>query len=54
MPLEIVQHRVLQATVWNHDPLQENEFLGGVSLPLESLDLGRETVQWYGLGNVHR
>jgi len=54
MPLEIVERRVLQATVWNHDPLQENEFLGGVSLPLESLDLSQDSVQWYNLGNVHR
>lgn len=54
MPLEVVQHRTLQATVWSHDPLQENEFLGGVSLSLESLDLSRETEEWHSLGNVHR
>ncbi|RZF38830.1 hypothetical protein LSTR_LSTR000533 [Laodelphax striatellus] len=54
MPLEVVQHRTLQATVWNHDTLQENEFLGGISLSLSSLNLSQETVNWYTLGNVHR
>ncbi|XP_039295233.1 phosphatidylinositol 4-phosphate 3-kinase C2 domain-containing subunit beta isoform X3 [Nilaparvata lugens] len=54
MPLEVVQHRTLQATVWNHDPLQENEFLGGISLSLSSLDLSQETVNWFTLGNIHR
>lgn len=54
MPLEVIQHRTLQATVWNHDPLQENEFLGGISLPLNTLDLTTEILQWYPLGNIHR
>lgn len=54
MPLDIIRHRTLQATVWNHDTLQENEFLGGVSLPLESCDLSKESTEWYSLGNVCR
>lgn len=54
MPLDVVHHRTLQATVWNHDTLQENEFLGGVTLPLQSCDLSRETTEWYSLGNVCR
>uniref|UniRef100_A0A1B6CT28 Uncharacterized protein n=3 Tax=Clastoptera arizonana TaxID=38151 RepID=A0A1B6CT28_9HEMI len=54
MPLEVVQNRTLQATVWNHDALQENEFLGGISLYLNTLDLTTETLQWYQLGNIHR
>ncbi|XP_063237766.1 phosphatidylinositol 4-phosphate 3-kinase C2 domain-containing subunit beta [Bacillus rossius redtenbacheri] len=51
-PLEAVRRRVLQATVWNHDSLQENEFLGCVALPLESMDLSSETTEWYSLGNM--
>lgn len=54
MPLDVICHRTLQATVWNHDTLQENEFLGGISLPLVSCDLSKETVEWYSLGNVCR
>ncbi|GLG92883.1 Synaptotagmin 1 [Gryllus bimaculatus] len=54
MPLEVVRHRRLEATVWNHDALQENEFLGGVVLPLCSVDLTSETDEWYSLGNVTR
>nr|CAD7442875.1 unnamed protein product [Timema bartmani] len=52
MPLEIVQHRHLQATIWNHDSLQENEFLGCIVLPLEAIDLTSETEEWYPLGNM--
>ncbi|KAJ1529587.1 hypothetical protein ONE63_006357 [Megalurothrips usitatus] len=54
MPLDVICHRSLQATVWNHDTLQENEFLGGISLPLESCDLSKEVTEWYSLGNVCR
>jgi hypothetical protein len=54
MPLEVVQKLQLQATVWNHDTLQENEFLGCVLLPLDSIDLASETVEWYPLGNLQR
>jgi phosphatidylinositol-4-phosphate 3-kinase len=54
MPLDVVQRRQLQATVWNHDPLQENEFLGCILLPLGNIDLVSETVEWYPLGNLQR
>nr|XP_014285368.1 phosphatidylinositol 4-phosphate 3-kinase C2 domain-containing subunit beta isoform X2 [Halyomorpha halys] len=55
MPLEIVQERFLQATVWNHDTLQENEFLGGTTINLADVDdLTKEVTGWYLLGNVSR
>jgi hypothetical protein len=54
MPLEVICKRRLQATIWNHDPLQENEFLGCVLLPLENVDLASETDEWYPLGNLQR
>ena len=54
MPLEIIQSRVLQATIWNHDTLQENEFLGGVSIPLQDLNLTAENIEWYTLSNIYR
>ena len=52
MPLEIVQQRFLQATVWNHDTLQENEFLGGTTINLANIDLTKEVQDWYPLENV--
>jgi len=54
MPLDVVKKRQLQATVWNHDTLQENEFLGCVLLPLDSIDLASETVEWYPLDSFQR
>lgn len=54
MPLDIVKERVLKATVWNHDPLQENEFLGGVELELNKFDLTQEITEWFPLTNLSR
>lgn len=52
MPLEVIQDRALEATIWNHDTLQENEFLGGIRLPLSHLDLTKETIEWFPLGSL--
>lgn len=54
MPLEHIQNRILQVTVWSHDSLQENEFLGGVELNLSELDLREEFVKWFPLGYISR
>lgn len=54
MPLEIVQYKILQATIWSHDSLQENEFLGGVTIELNNIDLLSETTSWYNLSNMYR
>ncbi|XP_049937857.1 phosphatidylinositol 4-phosphate 3-kinase C2 domain-containing subunit alpha isoform X1 [Schistocerca serialis cubense] len=54
MQLDIVKSRKLQATIWNHDTLQENEFLGGFTLPLNAIDLSQETIEWYTLTNISR
>ncbi|KAK4883151.1 hypothetical protein RN001_006470 [Aquatica leii] len=54
MALDIIRQRTLKATVWNHDPLQENEFLGGVELNLSQFDLGVEMTEWYPLTNLSR
>lgn len=54
MPLDIIQNRVLQVTVWSHDSLQENEFLGGVELHLSQMNLREEFVKWCNLGHVPR
>lgn len=54
MPLEFVQEKTLKATIWNHDPLQENEFLGGVELELQKFNLTVEMSEWYPLINLSR
>lgn len=54
MPLEYIQNRILQVTVWSHDSLQENEFLGGVELQLAQMDLKIELVKWFPLGYLSR
>lgn len=54
MPLEYIQNRVLQVTVWSHDSLQENEFLGGVELSLSDLNLREEFNKWFSLGYLSR
>lgn len=54
LPIEVIKNRSLQATVWNYDSLQENQFLGGVVIPLSSLPLREETVAWYPLEYIPR
>jgi phosphatidylinositol-4-phosphate 3-kinase len=54
MPMQIIRLKTLQVTVWANDPLQENEFLGGVQIPLTGLDLKEEIVGWYRLGPLPR
>uniref|UniRef100_A0A6E8W563 C2 domain-containing protein n=1 Tax=Anopheles coluzzii TaxID=1518534 RepID=A0A6E8W563_ANOCL len=54
LPLEFIQKKVLQVTIWSHDSLQENAFLGGIELPLAEIDLRRETIQWHHLGYLTR
>ncbi|GJQ69108.1 hypothetical protein Trydic_g6272 [Trypoxylus dichotomus] len=51
MALDIIMGRTLKATVWNYDALQENQFLGGLELPLGSFDLNTERTEWYPLSN---
>ncbi|XP_012237472.1 phosphatidylinositol 4-phosphate 3-kinase C2 domain-containing subunit beta isoform X1 [Bombus vosnesenskii] len=52
MALDVIKERTLEATIWNHDTLQENEFLGGIRLPLGRIDLTTETIEWFSLGSI--
>ncbi|XP_002025662.2 phosphatidylinositol 4-phosphate 3-kinase C2 domain-containing subunit alpha isoform X1 [Drosophila persimilis] len=54
MPLNIIQERRLQVTIWTHDTLQENELLGGFELDLSKHDLRQELCDWHRLGSVPR
>lgn len=49
MPMAVIRLKTLQVTVWSHDSLQENEFLGGVQIPLADLNLKEEIVSWHQL-----
>ena len=40
-----------QVSVWSYDRVQENAFLGQVTLALQSLDLTVENVDWHPLGD---
>lgn len=51
LPLDGVRNRHLQVSVWSYDRVQENAFLGQVTLALQSLDLTVENVDWHPLGD---
>lgn len=53
LPLHILQQKTLQVSVWHYDPLQENNFLGGVAIPLTTLTANKEVVGTYALGNIN-
>lgn len=44
-----VRYRTLQVTVWDHDMLKENNFLGAVYIRLRDLELSCDTAKWYRL-----
>lgn len=52
MSLEEVKKRTLQVTVWNHDVLKENQFMGATYIHLRRLDLSQENTEWRPLGNL--
>ncbi|XP_055624322.1 phosphatidylinositol 4-phosphate 3-kinase C2 domain-containing subunit beta isoform X2 [Toxorhynchites rutilus septentrionalis] len=54
LPLEFIQKKTLEVTVWSHDSLQENAFLGGYRLPLVELDLRHEINEWFPLSYLPR
>ncbi|XP_037050544.1 phosphatidylinositol 4-phosphate 3-kinase C2 domain-containing subunit alpha isoform X2 [Bradysia coprophila] len=54
MPIEFIQSKTLQCTIWSHDSLQENEFYGGVELELATVDLRDELVSWFPLSYLSR
>ncbi|XP_055594425.1 phosphatidylinositol 4-phosphate 3-kinase C2 domain-containing subunit beta [Uranotaenia lowii] len=54
LPLDYIQRKTLEVTVWSHDPLQENAFLGGFRLPLADHDLRNEINEWFPLSYLTR
>ncbi|KAL9702173.1 hypothetical protein quinque_005691 [Culex quinquefasciatus] len=54
LPLDFIQKKTLEVTVWSHDSLQENAFLGGYRLALAELDLRHEINEWFPLSYLTR
>ncbi|XP_064599757.1 phosphatidylinositol 4-phosphate 3-kinase C2 domain-containing subunit alpha-like [Liolophura sinensis] len=46
------RNKILQVTIWDHDILKENEFMGAAFIKLRDIDLSQETIKWYPLGNL--
>lgn len=47
--LNDLSERVLELTIWDHDRLASNEFLGGVRFSLESDATGNELSLWQSM-----
>lgn len=52
MSLDVLQQRMLQVTIWDHDVLKENNILGAVYIRLRDLDLSNTITQWYKLDKL--
>ncbi|XP_043938023.1 phosphatidylinositol 4-phosphate 3-kinase C2 domain-containing subunit alpha [Protopterus annectens] len=50
--VETLKQKELQLSVLSAESLQENFFLGGLTLPLKDFNLSKETVSWYKLSAV--
>ena len=48
------RQRQLQVTVWDHDSLGENEFLGGVLIDLRNVDLRKGVTRWFTLYDLRK
>uniref|UniRef100_A0A224Z520 Phosphatidylinositol-4-phosphate 3-kinase n=1 Tax=Rhipicephalus zambeziensis TaxID=60191 RepID=A0A224Z520_9ACAR len=51
-PHALIAERVLEVSAWDHDRVQENEFLGAAIIDLSRMDLTRESTHWYHLNAV--
>ncbi|KAL3843199.1 hypothetical protein ACJMK2_021144 [Sinanodonta woodiana] len=52
MKMEEVYSKILQVTVWNHDVLMENNFLGAIYIRLRDLELNTLNTSWYKLDKL--
>lgn len=49
-----LEQRHLQVTVWDHDRVGENDFLGGVLINLANVDLSVTVTRWYNLVDLRK
>ena len=52
MPLNKLQQKVLQITVWDNDAMGVNDYLGGVQIYPVTHDLTKEITRWYELKEI--
>ncbi|XP_077976538.1 phosphatidylinositol 4-phosphate 3-kinase C2 domain-containing subunit alpha-like [Styela clava] len=44
-----IKNKQLYVSVWNYEQLNENDFLGSVTLNLDKMDLSKDNTAWYPL-----
>ena len=49
-----VRRRKLQVTLWDHDYVGENDFLGGVLIDLAEFELDQAKAEWYRLSDIRK
>ncbi|XP_054153731.1 phosphatidylinositol 4-phosphate 3-kinase C2 domain-containing subunit alpha-like [Oppia nitens] len=49
IPIEKLQQKTLQVSVWDYDRVTENVLIGGTHIILNQLNLKRETCDWFAL-----
>ena len=50
--IELLTRRVLQISVWDHDHITSNIFLGGINFYLSTLDLRKQRTDWFTLEDI--
>lgn len=48
----MLRQKTLQVTIWDHDVLKENPFLGAVYIRLRDLDFSNTVSKWYKLEKI--
>lgn len=51
IPLECLKSLTLQVSIWHSELVHNKVFLGAATIPLNSIDLSKETTSWYPLKN---
>lgn len=46
---EVLRQKMLQVTVWDHEVVRENPFLGAVYIRLKDIDFSSTVSNWYRL-----
>ena len=49
-----IRKRKLQVTLWDHDYVGENDFLGGVLIDLAEVDLDQRNADWHNLRDLRK
>ena len=50
--IEFLTRRILQISVWDHDHITSNIFLGGINFYLSTFDLRKQRIDWFTLEDI--